>query len=145
MGAVTRILFSLRCSGGELGNQPQLVQTLPRREGGGCHAEGPHAGVAIDRQALADEANCYGTCSTVQKLILIDVSVSDYTTASTLIHELLHAIHSEYNVKGIDEEERIVRCVGRGLMQVFFDNPRLVDYIAETMIAARLALKSQEP
>jgi hypothetical protein len=95
-------------------------------------------------KAAAEEANCYGTCSPVQKLILIDVSVSDYTTASVLIHEILHAIHSEYNVKGIDDEERVVRCVGRGLMQVFLDNPRLLDYFAETMTAARLALKSQE-
>src|ERR1035437_125340 len=40
-------------SGGQLGEQPQLLQALLGSERRGGHAEGPHARIAVDGQALA--------------------------------------------------------------------------------------------
>jgi hypothetical protein len=94
---------------------------------------------------LAQQARSNGCCELVKKLILIDTSYGDYQAASTLIHEILHAIYEEYNVEGDDGEERTVRSLGRGLMQVFLDNPDLLQFIAESTTGARLALTSDKP
>jgi hypothetical protein len=94
---------------------------------------------------LARQAGANGRCSIVERLIQIDTSYGDYQAASTLIHEILHAIYEEYNIDWNDGEERTVRSLERGLMQVFLDNPDLLHFIAETTAGARLALTSDKP
>jgi hypothetical protein len=97
-----------------------------------------------DKQLVA-EGRCYGYCQVVEKLIQIDTSHGSYQAASTLIHEILHAIYEEYNVHGNDDEERTVRSLERGLMQVFLDNPDLLQFIVQMTAGARLALSSVKP
>ena len=100
--------------------------------------------IEVDNE-LAAEERCDGYCQVVEKLIQIDTSHGGYQTASTLIHEILHAIYEEYNVNGNDDEERTVRSLERGLMQVFLDNPDLLQFIAQMTAGARLALSSDKP
>lgn len=71
----------------------------------------------------------FGTCSTNQKLIQIDLHWGAKRAAATLLHEIVHAVWSEWNMEKEDEEERIVRCVADGLSAVWRDNPEVMRWI----------------
>lgn len=47
----------------------------------------------------------------------------------TLLHEVMHAIYWAYGIKQGDDEERTVTAMTVGLMQVWRDNPKLIDWI----------------
>jgi hypothetical protein len=49
--------------------------------------------------------------------------------ASTLLHEIVHAIYDEYGISKDDEEERVVNSISNGLSQVIRDNPDVLAFI----------------
>lgn len=53
--------------------------------------------------------------------------------ADTLIHELNHAIYWVYGIKSEDDEERTVSTLSTGLVQVFRDNPWLLDWLKKAL------------
>lgn len=52
--------------------------------------------------------------------------------ADTLLHEILHAIWYCMSIaEGGADEEAVVRRMSSGLIQVFMDNPQLLNYFAD--------------
>tara|TARA_B100000214_G_scaffold365615_1_gene333579 strand:- start:765 stop:1133 length:369 start_codon:yes stop_codon:yes gene_type:complete len=55
--------------------------------------------------------------------------------ANTLLHEIMHGIVYQYGMvqtmEKFDKEEKIVNTLTNGIMNVFVDNPWLMDYIKE--------------
>ena len=55
--------------------------------------------------------------------------------ANTLLHEVMHGIVYQYGMvqtmDKFDKEEKIVNTLTNGLMNVFVDNPWLMEYIKE--------------
>ena len=68
-----------------------------------------------------------GLCCYANKTIYLNTEYKE-ELPSTLLHELLHAIISERNLPAKREEELVVG-LERGLMQVFAENPKIVDFI----------------
>jgi len=54
---------------------------------------------------------------------------------NTLLHEVIHGIVYQYGMvqtmEKFDKEEKIVNTLTNGIMNVFVDNPWLMDYIKE--------------
>lgn len=58
--------------------------------------------------------------------------------ANTLLHELLHAIWWCYNLGDDDEqEEKIVKSLSNGLMELFARNPDVLTYFSKVWAAAQ--------
>ena len=55
--------------------------------------------------------------------------------ANTLLHEVMHGIVYQYGMvqtmEKFDKEEKIVNTLTNGIMNVFVDNPWLMEYIKE--------------
>ena len=63
-----------------------------------------------------------------QKIIRINTKLSD--SPHTLMHEILHAIWHEYQIKHRkDSEERIVMTLENAIIQVLSENPKVRKYI----------------
>jgi hypothetical protein len=58
---------------------------------------------------------------------------SDIVRAETLLHEISHVVWWVYNLKDEDDEERTVHTMATGLTQVFRDNPKVLEYIKESL------------
>jgi hypothetical protein len=82
----------------------------------------------------AHSRGCYGQCSTQTLTLSIQRQMpSRHKAMDTFLHELLHAIWWERDLEDADKEERIVGCLGTGLVQVHRDNPWLADWIKKGM------------
>jgi len=60
---------------------------------------------------------------------LLDSYVNKKLEAEVLLHEVLHAVYSIYNIKDDDREERIVSIMATGLAQVLRDNRPFADWL----------------
>ena len=49
----------------------------------------------------------------------------------TLVHEVLHAVYDDRGLEKGDEEERIVKALATGLVQVLVDNPKLRKWVCQ--------------
>jgi hypothetical protein len=72
----------------------------------------------------------WGLHKPVDSKILLDLGLRPDQEASTLMHEVLHALIDMYDLK-LEDEERICECLANGLTCLFQDNPKLVKYIQE--------------
>jgi|TARA_B100000900_G_C20255991_1_gene583970 hypothetical protein len=52
--------------------------------------------------------------------------------ANTILHELIHAIVYQWNIELEDKvEETIATSLSNGLITIFVDNPKLLDYLKD--------------
>lgn len=79
------------------------------------------------RTATAD--GNFGTFSPIELKIRIDTSCNPIMICEVLQHEILHAIYWAYVIDDKDNEERIVSVMATALIQVYRDNPDIMDYI----------------
>lgn len=90
----------------------------------------------------AMSARRYGECSASQKIIKVDAAYGEYQFASTLLHEILHAICAEYHREDLDTEERTVGFIETGIMQVMLDNPVFAAFMHRALVNQRAAVRA---
>lgn len=80
--------------------------------------------------------NDHGETDNDEKRILINTNYSTQVIRDTLLHEIQHAIYNDTFVfepgTKMDAEvmeERVIRVLTPGLMQVMWDNPILVEFL----------------
>ena len=96
---------------------------------------GPFVFSVIGRsENWSHEHECNGLCHTEHHSIDI---VTERRNAGfildTLLHEISHAIWWAMDLKDEDKEEEIVRRMSTGWSMVYVDNPRLLEYIEESV------------
>lgn len=83
-----------------------------------------------DMQARGIDA--FGTFSQAEGCITIcDALTSEQLAVDTMLHEISHAIYWAYHIRDTDGEERTVSIMGTAWMQVFRDNPAILEWIAK--------------
>ena len=81
--------------------------------------------------AAARAHACYGECSHTELRISFDAAMTDpVVLLDTIMHELTHAIFFVYDIKDEDAEERTVRLMATGWVQIYRDNPALLKWTA---------------
>lgn len=82
--------------------------------------------------AKADKAREDGACVYATTTLLVrNHNRSTVQRANTLLHEMEHAIWDEAGLTAGDSEEKIVSAVSNIRMQVFRDNPDVINWILE--------------
>jgi hypothetical protein len=84
---------------------------------------------------LMDDGTASGLCKPWKCEIRVGIGLDKQQKRDTLLHEAMHGIFSEtaltMDFKDDDDEERIIRRMATGLLQVLRANPELVAYILE--------------
>jgi hypothetical protein len=80
------------------------------------------------------DTQLHGHCSNTKRVIHVDTSFGPKTAASTLIHEIIHAIFDCFGRPDDDCEERTVGIVESGIVSVIVDNPTVVEWIIEGVL-----------
>ena len=83
---------------------------------------------SIRRMSPDLQSDLEGDFSITHKRIRVKTNKNKDEAAHTLLHEVLHAIISEYDIN-LRSEELVVKTLENGLMQVLRDNPKLVEYL----------------
>lgn len=81
---------------------------------------------------LKPNGDFVGDCNTDLKRIRVDTSDIE-ESKGTLLHEILHAIWYEYEIKERTTEESTVMKLEKGLIQVIKDNPCVLIYINQSV------------
>lgn len=71
-----------------------------------------------------------GQCDQDVEIIRIHNHQKKFNEADTLVHECFHAIDERFQ---LSLSERQVYCMAVGLLNVFKDNPALIEYIKEAV------------
>lgn len=79
------------------------------------------------REAVA--TNRYGETNHLSNTIRVDTSYGTQQAASTLLHEIMHAVCTLWARADQDEEERTVKVMQHGLCTVWRDNPEVMAWI----------------
>lgn len=80
-----------------------------------------------------------GLYQPVEEKITIADDMKRNLMAEVLIHEIFHGIYDQYNVNqfvGANNngmEELVVSAFGRGMVQIFHDNPEFVKFFTEAV------------
>lgn len=69
-----------------------------------------------------------------EQRISIDGALPVEGRATTMLHEVLHGLHYQYDL-GLEDEERVVTCFANGLSQVFRDNPKFLKFLSKALNA----------
>lgn len=69
----------------------------------------------------------------MESTIRLDGGMNPIKAVDTLLHEINHAIYWAYGINDDDKEERVVGTFATAWTQVFRDNPRLLQYITESL------------
>ena len=77
----------------------------------------------------ANDRTRFGEHSGDLQVIRVDTSYGHQRSACTLLHEILHAIFSVWNMEHTDSEERIVKSLANGISTVWADNPEVFAWI----------------
>jgi len=99
---------------------------------------------------LADHAQAvneqkFGSCSSSLGYIWIDLGLDAHNVASTMLHELSHAIWSVWG-RGDNEmigQEQAALLFSNGFATVFRDNPKLVRWICKNLESEPSAVSRQ--
>ena len=90
--------------------------------------------ISIHGQDREADAESYGSFSQRNQCInLSENMATEALRATTLLHEIFHAVWWERNIKAKDGEERIVDSLSSGFAQVWRDNPELVEYLRSAL------------
>ena len=76
---------------------------------------------------------CYGLHDQNNKTIELSTSCVHKNMVETFLHEILHAIYTEYEISSQDDEEKTVSLMSKGLLNTLVDNPDLIDYLVKTL------------
>lgn len=71
----------------------------------------------------------YGWCDKLNARIYIYVSDQPMITADTLLHEVIHATWTWMGLEERHDEESVATRLGTGLINVFYDNPDLLEFL----------------
>lgn len=71
--------------------------------------------------------------NTKQEIHINTDDTTDQCQINTLIHEILHLIYAEYNIKDDWEEEEIIESMTNGLMGIFKSKPQLLETIKKNL------------
>jgi len=83
----------------------------------------------VDNLSMSEE-QLFGQTSHVQQRIIYSDAVPVDRQKQSILHEVIHAVMAAYGPPdGARENEDIARALGRGLHQVFVDNPDLVEFL----------------
>ena len=84
------------------------------------------------KQTVASANEAQGQFFSKEGVIGYTADEKGVSHATTLIHEILHAIVYQWNME-LDEktEEHVVNGITNGLTTVLVDNPKLIDYLKE--------------
>ena len=81
-------------------------------------------------RATSESVDSYGEFNERDLVIRVDMSSrNNIAKVDTLIHEINHAIYFAYGLQDKDKEERIVSTFATAWVQVFRDNPCLVEWL----------------
>lgn len=83
--------------------------------------------------SAARASEVFGEFSCIENVIYIDTTIKDIQILDTLIHEINHAIYWIYSLEDEDEEERTVSVLSTAWVQVYRDNPELLELINEVI------------
>lgn len=82
--------------------------------------------VFAQRSVQMDMMQCMGVCLLDKSEIWVSPDLHDEMLAETLLHEVLHAIHANFDLDDNSDEERFTLLTARGLAQLWHDNPKLI-------------------
>lgn len=86
---------------------------------------GAHAATAAQR---------WGECSTIEQMIRVQLNMpTPFKAVDTVLHEITHALYWVYGIHDDDKEERIVGAMASAWMQIYRDNPWLLDWIKDAL------------
>lgn len=105
--------------------------TLPRRiKVGGYRYQ-------VTVMDLSEQKLC-GQMNQTRETIEIDTALSGKMAVTTVIHEIMHAIwHNSLEGDAAIKQEGFCQLCDSNLMQVFMDNPKLLDWIKQTLAEDR--------
>lgn len=90
---------------------------------------GPHRyKVVMVPDGVLVDGGAAGQCSRSVLVIAVDQGQKRSLIAETLLHELTHALLAATDLSD-EEEERVARVLGPGLLMLLRDNPDLVAYL----------------
>lgn len=91
----------------------------------------------------SDEATAMGLTFSQWHFIKLNEQQSIRECASTLVHELLHAIVYVFSIKfkTDQEEEKYVSALANGITTIFRDNPELLDWLKKSLMEGRQVVK----
>ena len=75
-----------------------------------------------DEDVFVHGEKAFGKLNKVQNTITINTNTTKEEIKETLLHEILHALYSEFSLIGGDNEEKIVTLLARGLRTICIDN-----------------------
>ena len=77
----------------------------------------------------------YGVCDNNDALIQVDLKWSNQTIATTLLHEILHAVSHAMALEAADfkSDEDMVHPMSNGLATVMRDNPKVFQDILKAL------------
>jgi hypothetical protein len=79
----------------------------------------------------AQASSRYGEFSSIEQTIRVsDKIVNLPKRVDTVLHEIHHAIWWAYGIHDRDNQERIVSVLGTAWMQIWRDNPALVEWLS---------------
>ena len=89
----------------------------------------------VPKEAL--QTGCFADCNTPTQVIRIDEIVTGVLLVDCVLHELTHAL---WWTSGLDHEaleERAICSLSTGWVQVWRDNPRLLEWIGFVLTSLR--------
>lgn len=95
---------------------------------------GHHYDLAYYDKSNIRKDECYGECQKHRNQILIAPNLNKSVEKETVIHEMLHAIWSEYSLDNFfpeEQEEVLVTTLAKGIHSVLENNPKLMNYLKE--------------
>lgn len=111
-----------------------LYATLPKRLKIGPFTYRVEA-VASGHELLGE--NNYGMTVFDKTIIFLDNKMGSDQLLNTLIHEVSHAVHQAYGIADGSDEETIATQSANGWMQVYLDNPKLLQWITRAVKEVR--------
>jgi len=75
----------------------------------------------------------FGEFKPLASLIKVDFSTEKISALDTLLHEINHAIYWTYGMDDEDKEERVVSIMSSAWVQVYRDNPWLLEFIKDSL------------
>lgn len=96
--------------------------TIPERVRVGCSL---YAVSIIDGNLVLNGNACYGTIDYNQHTIEISKAAGDEQCQKVaFVHEVLHGIFRDRDIK-VEDEEDVVERLAKGLLQLIQDNPKI--------------------
>lgn len=95
---------------------------------------GFHDYTIIQKDGVIDKSDntvCHGLTHDDTKTIELDSNLKPESMSVVLLHELFHALYSEYGLDDESGEEKVVNTLSSALHKLFLDNPDVLKYMNE--------------